>query len=1313
MKHKDTNKLTRVAMLLLVALFSLTGARAQTLFSEDFEGGAMPTGWTTDGPGTWSVGVGDYSTSTPVGAGQGSYNALITHNVRDNVTKLITPEIDLSSTTNAELSFMYVLRSWSGDTDELRVYYRTSSSAEWTLLEEYTTAVTAWTTVEGIMLPELSSTYQIAFEMTDKYGYGVGIDAIIINNSVYSKPKDLTMGEITTTTAAISWTAPAGDVTGYAYQYKKAAEGDEAWSTEQTVTSTSVSLSNLDSATPYNFRVKAVYAGGESGYATINFTTDCDIANLPFTESFEYGIPCWTLINESTANASDFGISSAAARTGSNCFRFSSYTRSTSYNQYLISPVMNATNGVVVQFYYKTYSSSAETFKVGYSTTTNDPNAFTWGDEISANNKDSWALSDEYEFPAGTKYVAIWYYSDYQFRLYVDDFSFSVPTSVLKPTDLAAVPTAKSAELSWTENGEATTWQICLNGDETNLIAADSNPFTLNGLTPETTYTVKVRASVGTEFSRWSDEVSFTTLAQFPVPTSLAAVPATTSAELSWTENGEATAWQICLNGDETNLIAADSNPFTLDGLTPETTYTVKVRATDGTEFGRWSDEVSFTTLVQFPAPTDLAASHVTATSANISWTGNADSYNIQYATSTVGDFFEDFENGLDAQGWTTIRNAEGTEGTDWRTFNPAEFGYDSATSHSGDNVAMSRSWASQSAYSVDNWLISPRLPLGGTMTYWVMDDGQYHEHYDIYVSTTTTDISAFTKVYEPGDASDSWTQVSVDLSSFAGQEGYVAFRLTDEDQDFLFIDDVTISAPIAGDWTTVNGVTSPYALEGLTLETQYVVQVQAVYADGESRWTSPVTFTTTSTTAAPTDLAATDVKATSATLDWAGSQESYTLRYRHELAADPTAPATIIFTVGDVWGDGSGYQMLLDADATAYGTIIPETGGLTTSGDASAATYAEFEYKIPENADGALTTENIVIDNSITIQIPAGTYDWCITNPTADDRMWIASGNGNVGGRYDDYVFEAAKTYEFHVYLKGSNDATDVTITRPMSEWTVVENVTTPYEFTGLTPETYYEWQVQGILSDGTTEWSELSSFTTDVMPVIVELADNADNTSDIDAFNGQTVDVQLAGRTLYKDGSWNTICLPFDVTIAGSPLDGATVMELNTTSSSLNESTLTLNFTEVEAIEAGKPYLIKWESGDNLTEDDLVFNGVEIKKDLVPAVVGSNVITFSGNYAPVTFEANDESILYVGANNKLYYPNAEVTMNAFRAYFQVDGSSLIKHFALKFSGDDATGISTVEAGDGNETIYNVAGMRLNKAQKGVNIVNGKKILK
>lgn len=149
-------------------------------------------------------------------------------------------------------------------------------------------------------------------------------------------------------------------------------------------------------------------------------------------------------------------------------------------------------------------------------------------------------------------------------------------------------------------------------------------------------------------------------------------------------------------------------------------------------------------------------------------------------------------------------------------------------------------------------------------------------------------------------------------------------------------------------------------------------------------------------------------------------------------LAGPKRAPkegyALVTLTVGNVWDDGSGYQMLLDADANTYGSIIPESGALTAEGaDASDEVYAEFEYKIPENADGSRSTDNIVIDNTVTIEIPAGTYDWCITCPTPDDRVWIASQNGNVGGRQNDFVFEAGGTYVFTISLNGDYDQVDL----------------------------------------------------------------------------------------------------------------------------------------------------------------------------------------------------------------------------------------------------------------------------------------------
>ena len=77
----------------------------------------------------------------------------------------------------------------------------------------------------------------------------------------------------------------------------------------------------------------------------------------------------------------------------------------------------------------------------------------------------------------------------------------------------------------------------------------------------------------------------------------------------------------------------------------------------------------------------------------------------------------------------------------------------------------------------------------------------------------------------------------------------------------------------------------------------------------------------------------------------------------------NPSTTATVTLVAGDVWEDGSGYQMLLDSDCNTYGSTFPETGGLTQYGDASAEVYKEFEFKIPENADGSLTTQNIVLN--------------------------------------------------------------------------------------------------------------------------------------------------------------------------------------------------------------------------------------------------------------------------------------------------------------------------------------------------------------
>ena len=146
------------------------------------------------------------------------------------------------------------------------------------------------------------------------------------------------------------------------------------------------------------------------------------------------------------------------------------------------------------------------------------------------------------------------------------------------------------------------------------------------------------------------------------------------------------------------------------------------------------------------------------------------------------------------------------------------------------------------------------------------------------------------------------------------------------------------------------------------------------------------------------------------------------------DLSNGAKGTSMVTLKADNVFGDGTGYQMLIDADATAFGSAIPATG-LLCDGDAPAGLYNQFEYKIPVNADGALNTSNFVTDgNSITIIIPSGTYDFAIVNPTPTFGGMILVAN-EPNSREDDFVFENNKHYLFHAKLNGGYDMVSLTI--------------------------------------------------------------------------------------------------------------------------------------------------------------------------------------------------------------------------------------------------------------------------------------------
>ena len=142
------------------------------------------------------------------------------------------------------------------------------------------------------------------------------------------------------------------------------------------------------------------------------------------------------------------------------------------------------------------------------------------------------------------------------------------------------------------------------------------------------------------------------------------------------------------------------------------------------------------------------------------------------------------------------------------------------------------------------------------------------------------------------------------------------------------------------------------------------------------------------------------------------------------------TGTATIILVNNCDWEDSSGFQFLLDADHDTYGDVIPDSGPLSNNTDAPSSVYDRFEYKIPENADGARDTKNnIPYGSSAKITIPEGTYDYVITNPTPNENVWIVGTRGTDEARIDDYVFEAGKVYTYTVSKVGNYDGVFLSI--------------------------------------------------------------------------------------------------------------------------------------------------------------------------------------------------------------------------------------------------------------------------------------------
>ena len=146
-----------------------------------------------------------------------------------------------------------------------------------------------------------------------------------------------------------------------------------------------------------------------------------DFESFPLME-----IAGWTVFNSNTAS-NNITQSDSWSNDGAYSLRFSSkdLAEDSAYDQYLLSPEITTSDVQRALSFFYSSSDGAELFKVGWSTTGNNLDTdFTWSDEIigivegsDGNEFNEYSKTD---LPAGTKYIAIHYYSNHQNYLYID-----------------------------------------------------------------------------------------------------------------------------------------------------------------------------------------------------------------------------------------------------------------------------------------------------------------------------------------------------------------------------------------------------------------------------------------------------------------------------------------------------------------------------------------------------------------------------------------------------------------------------------------------------------------------------------------------------------------------------------------------------------------------------------------------------------------------------------------------------------------------------------------------------------------------------
>lgn len=257
-------------------------------------------------------------------------------------------------------------------------------------------------------------------------------------------------------------------------------------------------------------------------------------------------------------------------------------------------------------------------------------------------------------------------------------------------------------------------------------------------------------------------------------------------------------------------------------------------------------------------------------------------------------------------------------------------------------------------------------------------------------------------------------------------------------------------------------------------------------------------------------------------------------------------------------------------------------------------------------------------------------------------------------------------------------------------------------------------DWTISANKSVATVEINDdvcLSSLTIDYHLIPVDIDENDKKGYDFlkNSYNNMPVNASLK-RTLVG-GKWNTLSLPFDTEIEGSPLEGAIVKKFGSVKDNV------IYFVDADRIEAGHPYLVK----PTGTIENPTFNSVVIKPiGELKVYDGESPYFFYGNVTPCelnwVYSAVYGGKFYgVTSEGKLARINNDTTVKGLRAIFLFKNQATTATLSLDGGATGIGGIEAAKTQDGK--VYNLQGQcvgdSLDGLPGGIYIVGGKKVIK